>query len=159
MFLLVCPPCGLFFFVMTVTIRFCMGKYHNEANVVVRRGSAGLGLFAVRDFRRNDYIIEYKGERVSAEEADLRGGKYLFAINDKVVLDGKDRKYTARYMNHSCVPNAYAEIDEDEEAVYIYAQKKINAGDEITFDYGKEYFDDIIGGSKNCLCPKCKKKN
>ena len=135
-----------------------MSQYHNEANVVVKKAKAGLGLFAVRDFTRGEYVIEYKGERISTEEADRRGGRYLFAVNDKIVLDGKDRKYTARYMNHSCVPNAYAEIDEDEEAIYFYAKKKIKAGDEITFDYGKEYFDDFMEGGKKCLCEKCHNK-
>lgn len=134
-----------------------MAQYHNEHDVEVRRATAGLGLFAKRDFNKGEYIIEYKGERISTEEADRRGGRYLFAVNDKTTLDGKDRKYTARYINHSCIPNAYAEIDEDEEAIYFYAEKKIKAGKEITFDYGEEYFDDFMEGGKKCLCPKCTK--
>jgi hypothetical protein len=34
-------------------------------NVVVKRSSAGLGLYAVKDFVTGEYIIDYTGERIS----------------------------------------------------------------------------------------------
>lgn len=129
-----------------------------KAKTRVGRSIAGLGLFAEEDLKKGDFILEYTGDRISTEEADRRGGRYLFDVDDKLVLDGKDRKHTARYINHSCAPNAYAEIDEDLRRVFIYAEKKIKSGEEITYNYGKEYFEDIIGGKKNCKCLKCKKK-
>ena len=125
--------------------------------VRVKRSSAGLGLFAGEDIPREQVIIEYTGERISSDEADARGGLYLFTLDEDVVIDGKGRENTARYINHSCKPNAEAEIDEDDNAVYIRAVKKINEGEEITYDYGKEYWKDYIK-PKGCRCLYCLSK-
>lgn len=128
----------------------------NNENYKVKRSKSGLGLFAQKDFKKGDFIIEYTGKKITHEEADKKGGLYLFTLNDQWVLDGTDRKHTARYLNHSCRPNCEAVI-EDDKYVMIYAIKKINVGDELTFDYGKEYFEDIIK-EKGCKCEKCQKK-
>ena len=125
--------------------------------VSVKRANAGLGLFANKDFKCGDFIIEYVGEHISHDEADIRGGKYLFTINKKIVIDGKNRTNIARYINHGCKPNAEAESDDEEEKIRIYARKKISAGNEITLDYGKEYWEDHIGKDE-CRCISCLSK-
>lgn len=121
---------------------------------MVRRSVAGLGLFATQPFKRGDFIIEYTGELISTTEADRRGGKYLFVVSDEKTIDGKGRSNIARYVNHSCAPNAEAELDEDELRVRIYAKRKIQPGDEIFYDYGKEYWDEHIKPN-GCRCPSC----
>lgn len=121
--------------------------------VTVKRGLAGLGLFAEQEFKRSDFIIEYIGEKLTPEEADKRGGRYLFTVDKTCVIDGKGRENQARYINHSCVPNAYAEADVDEKRVRFYAKKRIQPGEEITCHYGKQYFDDLI--NEHCRCPVC----
>lgn len=124
----------------------------------VKKSSAGLGLFAGENIKRGKRIIEYTGEKISTEEADKRGGKYLFDINKDLTIDGKGRENTARYINHSCAPNAYAEVDLDKKKVFIYAKKNIKEGEEILYNYGKSYWEDIIGGAKKCRCEKCLSK-
>ena len=121
---------------------------------LVKRSSAGLGLYANRQYAKGDLIIEYTGERISTDEGNRRGGKYLFELNDDWMIDGKDRQNTARYINHSCRPNAYPELSEDETQVHIYAKKKISPGEEITYHYGKGYFDILIKPA-GCKCEKC----
>ncbi|QQR64590.1 SET domain-containing protein-lysine N-methyltransferase [Candidatus Kaiserbacteria bacterium] len=128
---------------------------HTNTPVVVKRSTAGLGLFAHTTFKRGDFIIEYTGEAISHEEADRRGGKYLFILSDSVVLDGKGRENTARYINHSCKPNAEAETDEDAGKIRISAKKTILPGDEITYDYGKDYVSEYIK-PRGCHCRACK---
>lgn len=123
-------------------------------NVRVKRGVSGLGLFATTTFKRSDFIIEYTGELIDQAEADRRGGKYLFTITTDRILDGKRRDNLARYINHSCAPNAFAEADLEELKIRIYAKKRIHPGEEIFFHYGREYFDEFLG--KNCQCPCCK---
>lgn len=123
----------------------------------VKRSKSGLGLFTEREISRGDFVMTYTGERITPDEADRRGGKYLFTVSKKLVLDGKDRKHIGRYINHSCRPNCYAEIDEDERNVHIYAKRHIKAGEEITYNYGKEYWDEYIG-PKRCRCEKCEKR-
>lgn len=121
--------------------------------VVVKRGLSGLGLFATTDLTRDDFILTYEGERISPEEADRRGGKYLFTVSKTCVIDGKDRTNIARYINHSCRPNCYAEADEEAETISFYAKKRIKAGEELTYHYGKQYYDQMLAG--NCRCPRC----
>jgi SET domain-containing protein len=122
--------------------------------VHVKRSSAGLGLFAGEDIKKGQLIIEYTGERISEAEANRRGGRYLFTVTDELVIDGKERSNTARYINHACKPNAEAEHDEAEDRIFIRAKKKIPAGAEITYHYGKEYFKDIIA-PEGCRCATC----
>lgn len=119
----------------------------------VGRASAGLGLFANKDFVPGEFIIEYTGEPLTHEQADIRGGRYLFTLNDTTVLDGTAREHTARYINHSCDPNSEAVI-EDDERIMLYAIVNIKKGEEFTFDYGKEYVEDIIA-KEGCRCAKC----
>jgi SET domain-containing protein len=79
---------------------------------------------------------------------------YLFNVTEDLVIDGKGRENTARYINHSCKPNAEAEHEENEDRIFIRAIKKIREGDEITYDYGKEYIEDMLK-KKNCVCRRC----
>jgi uncharacterized protein len=123
-------------------------------HVEVRRSSAGLGLFATRDIPKETFIIEYKGEKITTDEADRRGGKYLFDVKKGLVIDGKARTNTARYINHSCRPNCYAEIDEDAEKVRIFSKRNIKVGEELTYNYGKKYWRDFIE-PYGCRCEKC----
>lgn len=122
----------------------------------VKRTRAGLGLFATRDYKKDDLVIEYTGERITDEEADDRANRYLFEINKKWTIDGSGRENLARYINHACRPNCEAEIDEAKKRIFIYAKKRITAGDELTYDYGKAHFNEYIK-PYGCVCSKCSK--
>jgi SET domain-containing protein len=124
-------------------------------NTKVKRSHTGLGLFADEFIPRDTFIIDYVGERISNEEADRRGGKYLFEVDSKTTIDGKERKNTARYINHSCRPNAETEIRDGE--ILVFSKQNIKNGTEITFDYGKEYFDEFIKPF-GCQCDFHRKK-
>lgn len=116
----------------------------------VKRAKAGLGLFATCRFKSGDRIIQYKGERVAL--ADTRdNAKYLMSFDDTTVIDGKARDNTARYINHSCKPNAEAIVDGE---VFIYARRSIKPGEEITIHYGREYWETFIGPDA-CKCTPC----
>jgi len=41
--------------------------------------------------------------------------------------------------------------------VLIYARRNIRAGEELSYDYGKEYFDDLIL-PVGCKCDHCIRK-
>lgn len=118
----------------------------------VRRSSAGLGLFAETMILRDTFVIEYYGILCTRDEADKRGGKYLFEVSSRRVIDGSPRYNKARYLNHSCKPNC--ETDVVRGKVYIYAKRNIQPGEELTYDYGKEYFDDFIKPI-GCRCQAC----
>lgn len=120
----------------------------------VKKSSAGLGLFATAAFKKDELIIEYTGERITEEEANQRGGKYLFELNDDWTIDGKGRENTARYLNHACKPNCRPELNDDETQIFIYAKRAIKPGEELTYNYGKMYFDQLLG-KDGCLCATC----
>lgn len=124
--------------------------------VVVKRSEIGLGLFATTDIPKGTKFIQYTGERISNADTDKYKGRYLFKLDDEYTIDGRSRSNLARYINHSCRPNAYTEIIEGE--IWIIAKRQIKAFEEITYHYGKEYFDYFLK-PKGCKCSKCKTKS
>ncbi len=124
----------------------------------VKRSSAGLGLFAEERVKKGAYIIEYVGKLIvgKKEVTDYPPNKYLFETSSVRMIDGSDRSNTARYLNHSCKPNCEAEIISGR--VFIKTIKKIEAGDEFLYDYGKEYVDEYIK-PYGCRCAPCKTKS
>ncbi len=124
---------------------------------VVKRSSAGLGLFANRDYAKGELVIEYVGKIVSEEEAQRIGGKYLFELNDKWNIDGKGRENIARYINHACKPNCYPELNDEETRIFIYTKRAIKSGEEFTYNYGKSHFNIEIK-PHGCRCASCSLK-
>lgn len=119
----------------------------------MRRSTTGLGLFAAEEIPAGKRIIEYLGQLITNEEVEKRRhGRYFFGVNSKWSIDGSARSNLARYVNHSCRPNAVAYISGHR--VWIWSKRRIRAGEEITCHYGKEYFDDYIA-PVGCKCVKC----
>jgi hypothetical protein len=122
----------------------------------VGRSATGLGLFATEAIARTDYIVTYRGRRIPTDEAHAResrsGAKYMFEINRKWTIDGSSRRNLARYTNHSCNPNAEAVLRKGR--IELVALRRIATGDEITLDYGEEYFDLFIK-DLGCRCAEC----
>jgi SET domain-containing protein len=119
---------------------------------VVRRTKTGLGLFALEPIAKGKRIVEYVGPFIPNKEVEQRTGKYFFGVNTRWSIDGSPRSNIARYINHSCRPNAEALISG--RRVWIWSRRNIKPGEEITYDYGEEYFEDIIKPI-GCKCEKC----
>ena len=124
----------------------------NNGNYAIKRTKAGLGFFALEPIPKGKRIIEYTGPYITNEEVEKRNGKYFFGVNSRWSIDGTPRSNLARYINHSCAPNAEAIISG--RRVWIWSRRNIKAGEEITYDYGDEYFEDIIK-PMGCKCVKC----
>ena len=110
----------------------------------------GTGAFARTDIPAGTRVIEYIGERISKEESIRRcerNNEYIFALNEQFDLDGNIPANAARYLNHSCVPNCEAELQEGH--IWIVARRGIRAGEELTFNYG---FDLIDYREHPCRC-------
>ncbi|OHA58098.1 MAG: hypothetical protein A2571_03605 [Candidatus Vogelbacteria bacterium RIFOXYD1_FULL_44_32] len=130
--------------------KYIPGDYRLKA----KRSSAGLGLFTDSDIPKGACIIEYVGRVIGEKEAYTSRSRYLFEINSKITIDGQARTNTARYINHACRPNCEPVIHQ--KRIFIMAKKNIKAGEELTYDYGKEYWNDRIK-PHGCRCAKCKK--
>ena len=121
----------------------------------VGRSKTGLGLFAAVVIRPGAYIVDYVGRRVRSAVAGRMNTKYLFELDDTWTIDGSSRRNVARYINHACRPNA--EVRQVGQSLKVFALKRILPGDEITYDYGEEYFDAFIR-SLPCRCASCVEK-
>jgi SET domain-containing protein len=121
----------------------------------IARSRTGLGLFATQPIRKNSFIVRYSGRRVSNDEADEIDNRYLFELNSRWSIDGSSRRNVARYINHSCRPNA--EVYFVGHVIKIRARRNIRAGEEIAYDYGREHFDAFIR-PKWCKCEKCRER-
>jgi uncharacterized protein len=118
----------------------------------VGRAKTGLGLFATKLIRKGSFIVRYTGRMLPNRIADELDTKYLFEVNARWTVDGSSRKNIARYVNHSCRPNAEADVKKRK--ILITAIKTIHPGDEITYNYGRDYFNAFIK-DRGCRCAAC----
>ena len=112
-------------------------------NAKVKRGAHGLGLFATGPVRKGAIVAEYWGPIITEAELKRRRGKYFFALDNGMAIDGKGRNNAARYINHSCHPNCEP-IEDENQRVFVLARRDIKPGEEFGYDYGKEYWDEHI---------------
>jgi uncharacterized protein len=124
----------------------------SSSSFAVRRTNTGLGLFTLRPVRAGKRIIEYVGPVVTNEVVERSRGKYFFRVDEDYTIDGRARSNAARYINHSCLPNAAAYIYGRK--VWIYSKRSIQAGEQITIDYGEEYLNAYINEA-GCKCGVC----
>src|SRR5258708_30441695 len=129
----------------------------NSSSTRFGRSATGLGLFAPNAIKRGGHIVTYRGRRIPTDEAErreARGARYMFTINSRWTIDGAPRWNLARYINHSCRPNAQA-VGRNR-GIVIVAARCIAPGEEITYDYGQEYLDLFF--KNDCRCPACRAK-
>ena len=125
----------------------------------VRRSKIdNLGLYAAKNIKNGEKIIEYKGRIITRKQAeenpkyDNDKAIYLFNLNKRHDLDGDFKFNTARLINHSCDPNC--EVDGIGLKLWISSIKEIKKGEELSYDYGFSYDKDY----KQFPC-KCRAKN
>jgi uncharacterized protein len=110
----------------------------------------GQGVYAAQSIPAGTRVVEYTGERITKAEARKReaqrlerlgrgedGCVYIFDLNTRFDLDGSGTDNVARLINHSCKPNCRAETIRGR--IWIIAEPDIEAGEELTFDYGFPY--------------------
>ncbi len=113
------------------------------------------GLFTTIDITKGTKIIRYIGKKITQEESDRRlaaGNVYIFGLNEHYSLDGDTPKNTARYINHSCDPNCQTE--QFGNTIWIVSIKDIQAGEELTYNYGYEV-DDTPAEPCHCGAHNC----
>lgn len=127
--------------------------------IIKKSGINNRGLYANKDFKEGDRIIEYKGKKVTHKEVeknqkyDNTKAIYLFTLNKKYCLDGDTANNTAKFINHSCDPNC--DVDIINGKIWISAVKDIKKGEELSYDYAFSFDKDFrqfpcLCGSTNC---------
>ena len=137
----------------------------SERLVAKRSHVHGWGLFVKVTVPRNDMIVEYVGETVRGCVADLRerkyeeqnvGSCYLFRLDRVQVVDATVKGGMARFINHSCEPNAYAKVvhlENGQNKIVFFAMKPLLPGQEVFYDYKFPIEDEKIPchcGAVNC---------
>lgn len=136
---------------------------------VVRNSAIhGRGVFAARTIRKGAEIIEYRGRRISMDEADNLPDSdpdnpfhtFLFELNDGRVIDAGVRGNSARWINHSCQPNCVP-YEDDAGRVFIEAKRTIRAGEELAYDYklnvpGRPSARLFANYACRCGAPRCR---
>jgi uncharacterized protein len=121
----------------------------------------GYGVFALETINKNKRIVHYAGELISNKQSESREDRYLskgciwvFRVNRNWSRDANVGGNIARFINHSCVPNCWIEVDMKTKTIWVRAAKQIRKGQELVYDYNTEG-DKVIP----CKCrPGCKTK-
>lgn len=127
----------------------------NPNHILVLKDTAnGKGVFAGKDFRESEKIIDFTGKVLDYDE--IEKDSYI----DNHCLQIGERTYLGPFgglddfFNHSCDPNSgLKEVGENK--IALFAIKNIKIGEEITWDYSTyikelDYFIDCVCGSKIC---------
>jgi SET domain-containing protein len=127
----------------------------------------GTGAFALRAIPAGRKLIEYTGERITADEASARYDDdrvrrhhtFLFELDDERCIDARDGGSDARFINHSCEPNCEALIDG--QRIFIHSLVDIAEGAELTYDYRYVIDGPLDAATRklySCKCgaPKCR---
>ncbi len=134
------------------SLKFARSRIHNW------------GLFAMEPIEPQEMVIEYIGEVIRQKVADHRekayekrgiGSSYMFRVDDDTIIDATERGNVARFTNHSCEPNCYAEVItvQGQPKIVFYAAKKIEAGAEVTYNY--KFAPEIDKIPCYCGTPSC----
>ena len=123
-------------------------------------GVHGRGVYATRFIPEGTRIIEYTGQRVSwqaAADDENDPHTFIFGLENGEVIDPTIDGNDARWINHSCEPNCEA-IEEDDR-IFIYTTRDIEAGEELFYDYALEIDEAITGESKKKFACHCGSSN
>ncbi len=121
----------------------------------------GNGVFAVQDIAEGEVLIEYTGQIINWDEAQRRhphdptnpNHTFYFHVDEDRVIDAKYGGNSARWINHSCNPNCFA--DEQDGRIFITAIRNIQAGEELNYDYGliiEERYTPKLKAEYPCWC-------
>ncbi|THV49221.1 hypothetical protein BGAL_0206g00140 [Botrytis galanthina] len=121
---------------------------------------AGFGLFTAEPVRKGDFLSEYTGELISDNEAERRGVEYnakfmsfLFTLNKEWTIDAMRMGNKTRFINHAGSEadgmNCAARIllVNGEHRIAFRATRDILIGEELLFDYGRN-FAELYGLNK-----------
>nr|XP_046227874.1 histone-lysine N-methyltransferase 2C-like isoform X2 [Scatophagus argus] len=139
-----------------------------KTNVYLARSRIqGLGLYAARDIEKCTMVIEYIGTIIRSEVANRKErlyesqnrGVYMFRIDNDFVIDATITGGPARYINHSCSPNCITEVVtvEKENKIIISSCRRIQRGEELSYDYKFDLEDDQHKIPCHCGAVNCRK--
>ena len=125
----------------------------NMKNVCVGISSNNYGrtYFAKKDFNVGEEIMRGWGKVIDHQTPHI-------SVQIEVKKHYLPKKWTGRYWNHSCGPNAYIKTRSDG-FPSLFALKKIKKGEEITYNYSMTEYAWIKNADENRVKCACGQKN
>jgi len=138
--------------------------------------SKGFGVFTEDDIEKDEFVCEYVGTLITKTEAEKKihfnhinqKPNYVLQLREEynnviinTYIDSEIYGNFARCINHSCEPNLYFEIIRINSFIphcAFFANRKIFAGEEITFSY-IGYNDEIKNNIQNEINTEDEKEN
>lgn len=110
----------------------------------------GTGAFAMEHIPARKKLGNLGGEVISLREARKRAAKTkrvaMVEFGDGRALDASINPNELRYINHSCQPNTYMRVANNQ--VEFYTLRLVTKGAELTCNYGETHHD----GKLKCRC-------
>lgn len=107
----------------------------------------GWGVFALRDFKKMQFIAEYAGKLRKRRKADSKNAycfEYVVAqgFRSPYTIDALDQGGVGRYINHSATPNLNSSLAtyDNISHVVLYTKEPIAKGTQLCYDYGPDYW-------------------
>ncbi|KAJ4365996.1 hypothetical protein N0V95_000373 [Ascochyta clinopodiicola] len=122
----------------------------------------GVGAYALNSFTKYMVLGEYLGELVPGSflpEKGTGGDRYFYDVKDEenetvAFVDALRVGNWTRFVNHSCDPNTACDMERVGRGLrhVVVARKNIKKGEQVTLDYGKEYWDVLHENQVWCEC-------
>jgi len=124
----------------------------------------GWGLKAEQFCDVGEYIGPYVGRLVDSRYVDdefiSKADYCMNIIGTNFVIDAQDQGNALRFANHCCEPNMdqiQVVIENEFPLVCFYANQRILPGEELTFNYGPQYWKTVKDSNPAATC-KCGSK-
>jgi hypothetical protein len=112
-----------------------------EGLLVKHTGPKGYGIFAIRGYPKNAVLATATGLKI--KDTDKRLSHRAVQVSQRSFIEPK--KFSSIwFLNHSCNPNAYVDMDK------LISRRKIRKGEELTADYS--LFTDFPSWNMGCGC-------
>lgn len=123
-------------------------------------GDKGWGVRSVDKIQKESLIVEYVGEVRTVDRIRDKDNVYILQLSSSHVIDAQSNGNIARFVNHSCEPNARMDrwYVNGRIRMVLTAKHDIFPGEEITFDYQFESFDSLNLIDCKCNSGKCRGK-
>ena len=126
------------------------------SNLILKNSKNGKSVFANKEFLKGEKIIDFKGDIFTRNQLPLPydSVKDRYMQIDLDLYMGPSEDFDD-YFNHSCSPNSGVIFNQNK--IFLIAIKKINKGEEITWDYSTTMNEDDWEMECNCENINCRK--
>eukprot|EP00644_Phytophthora_capsici_P012496 jgi/Phyca11/552207/estExt2_Genewise1Plus.C_PHYCAscaffold_460340 len=142
----------------------------------------GWGVLAAQEIEKRAFVGEYTGELISSREMrrryqeryDPKAMNYVLSLREHLArkgnselrfdvvrtnVDASSCGNLTRFFNHSCAPNlevAAVRVDSFVPRLALFARRRIEKGEELTFDYGEGASEQREGHKCSCGALQCR---